>query len=175
MSFEERFLSDFTLQRLRESYLYSRVHKLNGNKRTIQTEYTASILSDIVIIRTFNVLRVDNGNAFNESFTVDFCSEDSLLSYPDPSATRTVALPPSRRGLLSPARRQRRRASVEHSSRSPSNSPRLRYPSLHPTATSPAPSPAPSSPIVHPTPIDYSQPPEYVNVLDLTRSESEEL
>jgi hypothetical protein len=197
MSFEERFLSEFTLQRIRESYLYSRVHRIVGERRSIQTEYTESILSDIIIIRTFNVLKVVNGEVYNESFTVDFCSNDSPLSYPEPSATRVARPLPPLPTRLSPRQRERRqadinrarrqadfdrqvasrtrRASVEHSSRSTSGSPRLRYPSLRPTATSPAPSPAPFSPIVHATPIDYSQAPEYVNVIELTRSDSEEL
>src|SRR6202142_1060145 len=172
MSFEEHFLSDFTLRKLRRSYLYSRTHDRIGERQIVQTKYTESILSDIVIICTFTVLKAINNEIYHKSFTIDFIGSNSPLSYPDPVTTRTTAPPSRRRTRLSPEQRQRRRASVEHSSRS--SSAHLRYPSLRPTATSPAPSPVPSSPIHHSTPIDYSRGPEYVNVIDLTHSDSEE-
>ena len=171
MSFEERFLSDFTLRKLRHSYLYSRTHDRIGERQIVQTEYTESILSDIVIIRPFTVLKTIDNEVYHESFTIDFIGSNSPLSFPDPLTTRGTT-PPRRRTRLSQEQRQRQRASVEHSSRS--SSVRLRYPSLRPTANSPAPSPTPSSPIHHSTPIDYSRGPEYVDVIDLTHSDPEE-
>lgn len=80
-----RYLSDYALTRLRLSNIHTRTRQTVGNRTVVTTEYTDTLLSNIVTIRTVHVIRQGRSNIAYESFSVDFTTADSPLSYPTES------------------------------------------------------------------------------------------